>query len=319
MITPSTSRPRDPILIFETLHGSRAYGLARAASDTDLKGVIVGPRDWYFGPQTAPEQVSVAGDDHVRFELRKFFRLAIAANPTLIEVLWTDPGDHVRVTPAGQRLLDHRSTFLSKRVKSTFAGYALSQLKRIKTHRRWLLSPPSAAPLRADFGLPDKRLIGKDQLGAAESLMARFGRDNDDLAPNFLDILDKERRYRNAHNEWQQYQGWLKHRNPARAALEASFGYDSKHAMHLVRLQRMAIEILDSGEVRVRRPDRDELLAIRDGALSYDELLAECEHLANRIEEVAKSSTLPDRPDEAGLDDLCVSLIEETLECRPMT
>jgi predicted nucleotidyltransferase len=35
--------------------------------------------------------------------------------------------------------------------------------------------------------------------------------------------LDKERRYRNAHNEWQQYQGWLKHRNPARAALEARF------------------------------------------------------------------------------------------------
>jgi predicted nucleotidyltransferase len=30
-----------PTLIFETLHGSRAYGLAREGSDTDLEGVVV--------------------------------------------------------------------------------------------------------------------------------------------------------------------------------------------------------------------------------------------------------------------------------------
>jgi hypothetical protein len=30
-----------PTRIYETVHGSRAYGLARAGSDTDIKGVIV--------------------------------------------------------------------------------------------------------------------------------------------------------------------------------------------------------------------------------------------------------------------------------------
>ena len=193
--------------------------------------MIVGPRDWYFGYTPPPEQIEVRGGDHVRFELRKFFRLAVAGNPTIIETLWTDEADWVSVTPAGERLLAARTAFLSKRIEATFAGYALSQLKRIKTHRRWLLDPPTVAPRRTDFELPEKRLIGKDQLGAAESLLEKGGLVAEDLTPNFLAVLDRERRYRSALNEWQQYMSWKKHRNPARSALEARFGYDTKEVL----------------------------------------------------------------------------------------
>ena len=101
-------------LIFETVHGSRAYGLARAGSDTDLKGIMVGPPAWYFAPEPGPEQIELRGGDHVHFELRKFFRLAMAGNPTLLEVLWTDPCHHTVVTPAGQRLLQALTAFLSQ-------------------------------------------------------------------------------------------------------------------------------------------------------------------------------------------------------------
>jgi len=309
MAAPST-------LIFETIHGSRAYNLARPGSDTDIKGIIVGPPDWYFAPESGPEQLNVRGDDHVRFELRKFFRLAIAANPTLLELLWTDPAYHLSVTPAGQRLLDARQDFLSKRVAHTFAGYAMSQLKRIRTHRRWLLQPPAAAPRRDEFGLPEHRPISRDQLGAAESIVERAASSQQSIGldSNFLALLAAERRYTTARNEWKQYQGWLKQRNPARAKLEAKHGYDSKHAMHLLRLQRMAIEVLQSGEVQVSRDDdRDELLAIRDGALSYDELMAECDLLAGRITAAASASSLPAAPDEARLNALCTDIIQETL------
>jgi len=304
-------------LIFETVHGSRAYGLAREGSDTDIKGIIVGPMDWYFAPEPGPEQINVRGDDHVRFELRKFFRLAIAGNPTLLELLWTDPQHHLSVTPAGQRLLDARSAFLSKRVARSFAGYAMSQLKRIRTHRRWLLHPPSAAPQRADFGLPEFRPISRDQLGAAESVIERAGSAIDGssigIDSNFLELLAAERRYTTARNQWKQYQSWRKHRNPARAELEAKHGYYSKHAMHLVRLQRMAIEVLQTGELQVTRSDRDQLLAIRDGALSYDQLMAECDTLASRINAAVNTSPLAPRPDESRLNALCTNIIQQTL------
>ena len=297
-------------LIYETVHGSRAYGLARADSDWDYKGVIVGPAAWYLGFKGGPEQVDL-GPDHVHFELRKFLRLAARANPTLVETLFTDPSDHRVVTPAGERLLAARDAFLTRRVEGSFGGYALQQLKRIKTHRRWLLTPPAAAPQRTDFGLPAHLSIPRDQLGAAEALLER-GEDLN-LPANFLVTLDGERRYRSAKAEWKQFRGWQKNRNPKRAALEAKFGYDTKHALHLIRLLRMGAEILETGQVHVRRPDREELLAIRDGAWPYEALLERAEALHRRVQAAGRQTALPAESDEDALDALCVSLVEEVL------
>ena len=111
-------------LIFETIHGSHAYGLAGPESDLDVKGIIVGPAAWYHGYCGGPEQIDL-GPDHVRYEVRKFFRLAAAGNPTILEMLWTEPEDHRTVTATGRSLLAARSQFLSRRVKDTFSGYAL--------------------------------------------------------------------------------------------------------------------------------------------------------------------------------------------------
>lgn len=301
-----------PRLIYETVHGSRAYGLDRAGSDEDRKGVIVGPRRWYFGFVGGPEQITHT-DDHVWMEVRKVVRLAAAANPTLIEIFFTDPADHRVVTEEGRLLLDARDHFLSKRVETTFAGYALAQLKRIHTHRRWLLSPPRGEPTRSQYGLPERSTIPKDQMGALEALIARGDLDGAALPENFLDVLAREKRYRAARREWEQHRQWERERNPKRAALEAAHGYDTKHAMHLVRLMRMAIEILRDGRVLVRRPDREELLAVRDGAWSYDELEARCESLREDLAVAARGSTLPEEPDTDALDALCSLVVERSL------
>lgn len=299
----------EPTILYQTVHGSRAYGLARPSSDWDTKGVIVGPSAWYHGFLGGPEQLGEA--DHVLYELRKFFRLAAEANPSLLEILYTDPQWHRVMTPAGERLLAARDQFLSRRVAGSFGGYALSQLKRIKTHRRWLLEPPQAAPTRLAFGLPEKAVAPPDQLGAYEAM--RLQGEVPDADPNFLKLLEKERKYRAARNEWSRYQDWLAGRNPARAALEAQFGYDTKHAQHLVRLLRMGHEILATGQVIVTRPDRDELLAIRDGVLSYDALIEQADALYEAVEAAQATSPLPAAPDTHLLESLCVSLVEEAL------
>lgn len=305
----------EPTLIFETLHGSRAYGLARDGSDTDLKGVVIGPPSWYFGIEPGPEQVELS-PDHVRYDVRKLLRLAAASNPSVIEILFAHEDDHRVVTEAGERLLAARPEMLSKQVAGTFGGYAMSQLARIRRHRRWLLEPPEREPTRVDFGLPERTTIPRDQLGAAEAMLADGRLGEDDVAPGFLAVLDRERRYRAAREQWSQYRHWLAHRNPARAALEAAHGYDTKHAMHLVRLCRMAVEILEDGAVRVRRDhDRDELLAVRDGRWSYDALIAHAEELKTRIAEAKAASSLPDEPDTDALGRLCVELIEGELTC----
>lgn len=299
----------EPTLLFETVHGSTAYNLAREGSDLDLKGVIVGPPAWYFGLTPGPEQIELTAD-HVRYDLRKLLRLAAANNPSILEILFAHDDDHRLVHPSFERVLEARPSMLSRRIAGTFGGYAMSQLARIRRHRRWLLEPPEAPPTRETFGLPEKRTVPRDQLGAAETLLERGELVASD---SFLALLGAEKRYRAAQKEWAQYQQWLKHRNEKRAALEAAHGYDTKHAMHLVRLCKMAVEILETGEVKVRRDDRDELLAVRDGAFDYDTLIERAEALKARIAAAEKSSALPPAPDEAAIDALCVEVIADVL------
>lgn len=297
-----------PHLIYETVHGSRAYGLDREGSDTDVKGVVIGPAAWYAGFRGGPEQVDLS-PDHVRYDIRKLFRLAAAGNPTVLEVLWTDPADHVVVTDLGRRLLEHRNAFLSKRIAERFSAYARGQLRRIETHRSWLRDPPAIAPTRAAFALPEHTGLPADQLAAA----ARHLDTNDpaaaDLSATVLDVLHRERRYKAAQDRWTQFRSWERGRNPARAALERAHGYDTKHAMHLIRLQRTAVEVLQTGELTIRRADRDDLLAIRDGALAYPELLEMSELLHAQTEAAATTSSLPDDPDDDALDELCTELV----------
>lgn len=301
-------QPLEGTVIFETVHGSRAYGLATEASDTDLRGILVPPVLAFAGYVVGADQIEPS-PERVLFEIRKFFRLAAACNPTVIELLFTDPADHVSVSPEGERLLERKGEFLSRLAGDSFGKYGLAQLRRIRTHRRWLLSPPGRKPERGDFGLPERSTIPRDEQGAAESMLRDGRLEEESLPARFLDLLDRERRHRVALREWQQYQEWTRSRNKTRAELERQHGYDTKHAMHLIRLLRMAVEILTDGSVRVRRPDAEELLAVRRGALSFDALLEQAEAMGTRLKALAENSALPPRPDDARLNALCGELV----------
>lgn len=297
-------------VIFETIHGSRAYGLATASSDTDFRGVFVPAPIAFAGYVERAEQLETS-PERVVFEIRKFFRLAAVCNPAAIEVLFTDPEDHIVVTAEGTRLLERRREFLSRLAGDSFGKYGLAQLHRIRTHRRWLLSPPPGKPERRDHGLPERSTIPRDEQGAVEAMLDNGRLQEHELASGFLELLDRERRFRSALREWQQYQEWTRSRNPIRAELERQHGYDTKHAMHLLRLLRMAVEILSTGTVLVRRPDADELLAVRRGALTFDALVEQADALGSRLRGLAEASRLPPRPDEDRLNTLCGELVAE--------
>jgi hypothetical protein len=299
--------------IFLTRAGSHAYGLATPESDLDLRGVAIPPKEYFLGFAQRFEQAEAVDPDLVIYDIRKFFQLAAACNPSIIELLWTEAEDHLLVTPSGQRLLERRALFLSRRARHTFSGYAVAQLKRINTHRRWLVTPPTHKPTRAEFGLPETSVLSADILGAIEAVEQKAVQDLTDIPAHVMDLYRRERAYQNALREWRQYEHWKTQRNPKRAALEAKMGFDGKHAAHLVRLMRMCREILETGAVIVKRPDRDELLAIRNGAWSYEQLMQWSEQEDRVLEEVMARSSLPNTPDSHTLDALCMSLVAEML------
>lgn len=300
----------DAATILRVVHGSRAYGTNTSTSDTDIKGVCIQPIDHQLGFLHLFEQreqlVSKGhSSDETIFNLKKFASLAANCNPNVLELLYVDPSDIIMMTPEGEMLRDARSLFLSKQAKHTFSGYAHAQLKRIRSHRAWLLNPPKAPPVRADFGLSGERGVGKDVLGAFDALTDR----SIEVPTDVQARLVREKQYAAAKMHWDQYQNWVATRNPARAALEARYGFDTKHGMHLIRLLTMGCEILAGKGVIVRRRDDAEfLLAIRNGFLSYDSLIEYAEALDKYCSAVYTVSKLPDASDRVRINDLVVEI-----------
>lgn len=300
--------------LFLTKRGSYAYGLDTSDSDLDLSGICIQPLKYLFGFLNKFEQSEVTSPvDMVVFGLQKFFMLSADCNPNIIEMLWTDRDDHLITSKWSEMLISIREKFLSKKVRHTFSGYAMSQLKRIKTHRRWLLNPPKSQPLRKEFGLPETTVLAADHLGAIEAI-----KNNDTVfPPHVMDLYHRERSYANALREFQQYENWKKTRNKKRAELEAKFGMDTKHAMHLCRLFKMCKEVLKYGEVIVKRKyDREELLAIRNGAWDYDRLMKWSIDQDEELDQLERESELPHSPDRPYLDSVCIEMMEEYLNIK---
>src|SRR5688572_17819762 len=356
--------------ILLTRAGSRVYGMHTETSDVDVKGLCIPPARYVLGvevfeqadkPEHFPEFLDLltqAERDVVAatklegsiYELRKFARLALDANPNILDVLFCRDEDVLLMTDAGARLREARRAFLSTKAKHTFSGYAIAQLKRINTHRRWLIHPPAHKPTRAEYSLPEQTLIPADQLAAAEALvqkqldsweidLSRVPDESDRIAimnqfrttmteivggqdakwqaavksvgidDNLLVIMDRERKYKAAKTEWDNFQSWKKNRNAARAALEEKYGYDCKHGAHLVRLMRMCREILERGEVNVWRGDidADELRAIRNGGWSYERLIEFADREEKSLAEM-KSFAVPRTPDREKVNALCIDV-----------
>ncbi len=305
-------------IIYKTVHGSHAYGLNIPTSDLDIKAVCIEPKEFYFGFQNSFEQLEQMGSknqgvDSVTYSLKKFMMLASNCNPNIIEILFVDRNDILSIDSFGERLLSHRDEFISKKAKFTFLGYSYQQLKRIKTHREWLLNPPECPPPRKDYGLSETKKMSKSDLGFYEAILEK-GDQNDNVPKELVTLYLKEKAWQNAKSQWHQYENWKQTRNPARAELEAKYSYDTKHATHLIRLMRMCKEILSGQGVIVKRPDRDELLDIRGGKWSYEQLIEQSENLEKECDELYKTSALRHSSNQNLLNELCISLIEDYIQ-----
>ncbi len=298
--------------ILRVRHGSHAYGTNIETSDLDVKGVCIEPMTHQLGFLHTFEQYERAASkghetDEVIYSLKKFAKLAADCNPNIIEVLHVDESDVLAIDEFGEELRSHKDAFLSKKAKFTFSGYAHAQLKRIKTHRAWLLNPPAALPSRKEFGLSDTSKISTSELGAFEASVQQ-GMDIE-MPKDVLTLFVLEKRYHAAKVQFEQYENWKKTRNAARADLEAKYGYDTKHGMHLLRLMRMCVEILETGKVQVKRPDREELLQVRAGLWPYDRLIEEAEALEQKCDKLyLTTEALPKEPDRNFLDELVVDM-----------
>ena len=119
-------------IIYRCQVGSRAFGLSTEDSDDDHRGIFLPPARCHWSLKKIPEQIESndGQDDEVFWELEKFLKLALKANPNILETLWTPVV--LESTPIADRLRDIRDAFLSKHLYKTYSGYVLSQFRRMK-------------------------------------------------------------------------------------------------------------------------------------------------------------------------------------------
>lgn len=114
--------------------GSRAYGLAGPGSDHDRRGVFAAPTRSFWRLDKPPTHVDGPAAEQFSWEVERFCTLALQANPTVLEVLWSPLVE--TVTADGRHLLATRQAFLSRRVAETYGNYARDQLDRVATRRQ---------------------------------------------------------------------------------------------------------------------------------------------------------------------------------------
>jgi uncharacterized protein len=245
-------------LLLRVQVGSGVHGTAVGGQDDrDEMGICLEPRQYVTGLATVPRGIdgdavvefeqyqrhtvwdqpgglanrSGAGDlDVVVYSARKWCRLALAGNPTVLLALFVPDEEVVLRNAAGAELADNAHRFVSRLAADRFIGYLRSQ-----------------------------RAAMTGEVGA--------------------------------------------HTN--RPELVAVHGYDTKFAMHALRLGVQGRELLETGRITlpVPRPELDVLRAVRRGEVALDEVVALVDAAEARLVALRDEAQVPDQPDRAWVDD----------------
>lgn len=174
---------------------------------------------------------STAGDlDLTIYSLRKWTRLALKGNPTIMLLLFTPDEQLMYCDELGAELRKLTPSIISRRVQGPFLGYLQAQ---------------------------KQRLMG-------------------------------ERGQKRVH----------------RPELEEMYGFDTKYAMHMLRLGFQGVELLSTGRLSLpmREPARSFLLNVRRGKISEQECLTRAGELEQELTDLATTSPLQDEPNEARVE-----------------
>jgi len=339
------------LLLFECISGSKAYGVSTPQSDTDLRGVFYLPKERFYGlgyiPQISCETNDAVYYELGRFvelllksnptllEMLAMPDDCILYRHPLMERLKIDMflSKRCKDSFAGYAIAQiGKARGLKKKILNPIDKERLSALDfcyviqgySSVAARQWLAtqglaqercglsSVPHAKGLYAlfydhDGSIGYNGIIGSDT--ATDVLLSSIPKGEKELVCLYFNKDD----YSAYCREYREYWEWVDKRNEERYRNTVQHGknYDAKNMMHTVRLLQVADEILTTGELLVKRPNREELLAIRAGILEYDELLKLADGLMEQIEVAYTTSLLPEDIDVKAVEKILTEMRRE--------
>ena len=297
-----------PRIMLLGVSGSYGYGTNREGSDIDFRGVTLNLPSDLIGLTTF-DQYEDSETDTVIYSFNKMISLILNCNPNTIEILGLDDDQYVIKTSVGQELLDHRRMFLSKRAAFSFGHYADAQLRRLQNAiARDSLSQPSREEhiLRSvNHALNDFNRRQQEEYKTDARLYIDTAQTENLETEIFLDADFHHYPLRRYNEMMNTLHSVVRNYNKiGKRNHKKDDNHLNKHAMHLVRLFMMGIDILEKGEIRTHRPPSDLKLlrSIRNGDYMQENALIPAFYeivtdYEQRFQEAESHSILPDNPD----------------------
>ena len=312
-------------IILLGLAGSYSYGTSNENSDIDVRGVMLNRKSDLIG-LTQYEQYVDANTDTTIYTFNKMITLLVNCNPNTIELLGLNQEHYLYLNDIGKSLLERSSMFLSKRAIQSFGGYADAQLRRLQN-----------ALARDSFPQQEKEQhIFNSVKNAMYDFRSHYEKfENGSFQIYIDDAINKELEteiFMNANlthyplrdykNMWNEMNNIVKdYEKIGKRNRKKDDNHLNKHAMHLVRLFMMAIDILEKGEINTyRKSERELLLSIRGGYYQIEdgtfskEFYKIVTDYEKKLKEAAERTKLLDEPDMELIQAFVMSVNEKVIK-----
>lgn len=312
-------------IVFLTLGGSYSYGTNVETSDVDVRGCALNSPTDLIGLSSFEQVVNTATDTTI-YSFNKLISLLLNCNPNTIEMLGCKPEHYFMVTDIGKEMIENRKLFLSRRAVHSFGGYATQQLRRLEN---------ALARDRLSQTMKEEHILKSMQsaIRSFESRYTAFDKGSVVLftAESSREELDSEvfanirlekypvREFNSIMNELTSivsaYEK-LNHRNHKK-----DDAHLNKHAMHLIRLYLMCLDILEKEDIiTYREKDRDLLMSIRHGEYQLEdgsyrkEFFEMVNDFEKRLNYAKENTSLPDHPDMKRVEEFVMSVNRRSLD-----
>lgn len=312
-------------IIFLTLGGSYSYGTNVETSDVDVRGCALNRPSDLLG-LTDFEQVVHTQTDTTVYAFNKLIKLLLNCNPNTIEMLGCKPEHYFLLTDTGKMMIDNRKMFMSRRAVHSFGGYATQQLRRLEN----ALARDKMSQARRE------EHIRNSMERAVQSFKGRYTEFDKGSVILYTDEspredLDREifanitlkkfpaREFNSMINDLtnvlSDYEK-LNHRNNKK-----DDNHLNKHAMHLIRLYLMCLDILEKGDiVTYRGDDLDLLMSIRRGEYQKEdgtyrkEFFDMVNEFEARLSYAKENTDLPENPDMKRVEEFVMEVNRRALD-----
>lgn len=176
--------------ILEAIVGSQSYGLATANSDIDKLGIYLEPTknvlSMYYNQDKATK--THTDPDWTYHEIAKFIKLAIAGNPSIVELLFAEKYE-IRTLPANLILENKQKLLSTKAIASSYLGYAKAQIRKYHENTGRFNTERSA---RKNARHTLRLLIHASELLSTGVLTVRLTDDAAQMCHNISDLCIKD-------------------------------------------------------------------------------------------------------------------------------